>query len=80
MINKLLENIPVVSCQESTRLMSKAMDTRLTFKEWVDMRLHGLVCAACTRFGKQIHGMRQLLQTKITLPQSAKDRIKSLLK
>ncbi|MDN3521732.1 zf-HC2 domain-containing protein [Halomonas ramblicola] len=37
------------SCKEATRLMSKRLDTRLTWRESLSLRLHLAMCRACSR-------------------------------
>ncbi len=37
------------SCREATRLMSKQLDTRLTWRESLSLRLHLTMCRACAR-------------------------------
>ncbi|MBC7452528.1 MAG: zf-HC2 domain-containing protein [Massilia sp.] len=46
------------SCREVHRLVSEAMDRELSLLERSRMRLHLLVCGACTRF----HGQMDLLR------------------
>lgn len=87
MIDKLLDKIPGVSCQEATRLMSLSLDRRLSFKEWMDMRLHALVCGLCQRFEVQIKGLQKIVQaysnsstTEQKLSEEARTQIKKALR
>lgn len=84
MINKLMELLPIVPCQEATRLASLAMERRLSFKETIDLKLHLAVCSLCIEFSKQINGLRRILrnyqpQKEKSLPQKVKDQIKQSL-
>lgn len=85
MINKILEKLPIVSCEEATRLASLSMERRLTLKETIDLKLHLFVCELCVNFLKQIRGLRLILRSyqpnqEIHLSQKSKDNIKNALK
>ena len=87
MINKLIEILPIniIPCQEATRLMSLAMERKLSLKERFDLKMHLCVCDLCTRFLKQIHGLRDLLrrytpQSEKQMPLELKNKIKDNLK
>jgi hypothetical protein len=43
-------------------LMSESMERSLGVWEWMQLRLHLVVCAWCARYLKQIKFLRQLLQ------------------
>ena len=51
----------MLSCTEATRLLSQAQDRPLSLGERVKLRLHLLVCTACTRFARQLAFMRTAL-------------------
>ena len=51
----------MVSCKEATRLLSQAQDRRLDYIEALKLKLHLSVCAACTRFSRQLAFMREAL-------------------
>ena len=79
--DKFWEHMPIVPCQEATRLMSKAMDSKLSIKEHVDLRLHLMVCDLCVRFLKQVRGLRKLVRRYTSpaeqhLAQHVKDQMK----
>jgi len=83
-LNKLIEQLPLIPCQEATRLSSEAMERRLSIKEHFDLWTHLRVCDFCTQFVKQIHGLRGLLrkyqsQEEKKLPQNVKNHIKKIL-
>ncbi len=39
-----------ISCKEASRLISQAMDERLSFGQRVKLRLHLVLCDACRNF------------------------------
>jgi hypothetical protein len=45
--------------------MSQSMDRSLGLWEWLQLRLHLIVCAWCTRYLKQIRFIRQLLREEM---------------
>jgi hypothetical protein len=85
MIERLINLLPIVSCQEATRLMSLSMERKLSFKESFNLKLHWMVCSLCGQFHKQIEGLRALLRSyspcaEHPLSSQAKDQIKQRLK
>lgn len=58
-------------------LMSESMDRRLSVFEYLELKLHLLVCVWCARYLKQIKLIRRLAQQKMSAapidntPQSA---------
>lgn len=51
------------TCREVHRLLSERMDRRLSLAERVRVRLHLLVCVACTRFTGQMDLLRRAMRT-----------------
>ena len=47
-----------VSCKQASLLASQALDRRLGWRERLTLRLHWLVCDACTRFKRQTEFLR----------------------
>jgi hypothetical protein len=47
------------TCAEMSRLTSRALEQRLTFKTRLQMRLHFVICAWCRRYFKQINFLHQ---------------------
>lgn len=71
MFDKIIEKLPIVSCQEATRLMSLSMERRLSVRETIDLKMHLYLCVFCVRFLKQIKGLRQTLRCyRFKLPQT----------
>jgi hypothetical protein len=50
------------TCREVHRLVSEAMDRDLSLLERSRMRLHLMVCAACTRFTGQMDLLRRAMR------------------
>jgi putative zinc finger protein len=51
----------MLSCREATRLLSQRQERALTTIENVKLRLHLVVCVACTRFARQLAFLRTAL-------------------
>ena len=49
----------MMMCKEATRLMSRQLDTALTFQEKLSLRLHLAMCHACTRCNQQFRLLHQ---------------------
>ncbi|MFA9215841.1 MAG: zf-HC2 domain-containing protein [Sphingomonadaceae bacterium] len=50
------------TCREVHRLVSEGMDRELTLVERTRMRLHLMVCEACTRFNGQMGLLRRAVR------------------
>jgi hypothetical protein len=50
------------SCREVHRLVSEGMDRELSLVERTRMRLHLMVCGACTRFNAQMGLLRRAMR------------------
>jgi hypothetical protein len=72
-------------------LMSESLDRRLGVLEYLQLKLHLMVCAWCVRYLKQIKFLRQLVRqrtfaaatdtaTSVSLPAEARQRICRSLK
>jgi hypothetical protein len=46
------------TCKKATRLLSEAMDRRLSFFEKFGLRLHLFLCKWCRRYGEQLKFLR----------------------
>ena len=51
------------TCREVHRLVSEGMDRELSLVERVRMRLHLMVCGACTRFNGQMRLLRRAMHS-----------------
>ena len=52
----------MLSCKEASRLLSQGEDRRLTWLERTKLELHLRVCAACTRFARQVAMMHEAME------------------
>jgi hypothetical protein len=50
------------TCREVHRLVSEGMDRELSLVERTRMRLHLIVCEACTRFNGQMDLLRRAMR------------------
>jgi hypothetical protein len=48
----------VLSCKQATELMSQEQDRRLSLAEHFGLRLHVLICSACTNYRRQMAVLR----------------------
>jgi hypothetical protein len=85
-----MKMMPMISCQKASHLISERMDRRLTLKELISLKLHLVMCEACTQVSLQFKGLRILLRayrkylfskstTPSSLNQTVKERIKKVL-
>ncbi|WP_295999503.1 zf-HC2 domain-containing protein [Rugamonas sp.] len=51
------------TCREVHRLVSEGLDRELSLVERTRMRLHLMVCGACTRFNGQMSLLRRAMRT-----------------
>ncbi|MET3130175.1 hypothetical protein AAKU55_000428 [Oxalobacteraceae bacterium GrIS 1.11] len=51
------------TCREVHRLVSEGMDRDLSLVERIRMRLHLMVCRACTRFNGQMSLLRRAMHS-----------------
>lgn len=76
-------------CREMVKIITASMDAKLSWREWILMKLHLLACDPCVNFLKQIKFIRTALghsdegmekaQQHISLSDAARDRIKDAL-
>ena len=52
----------VLSCKETTRLVSQGLDRELAFGERVALRLHLAICLGCRRAGSQMRTLRRAVR------------------
>jgi hypothetical protein len=52
-----------ISCQHASRLLSQQQDERLPFAQRVRLRIHLVVCDACTNVSRQFQALRLALQS-----------------
>lgn len=61
MNKKLMKYTLMISCRESSKLMSESMDRELSFQESLRLKIHLFMCKACSRIMKQIVGLSKLM-------------------
>jgi hypothetical protein len=52
----------MLSCKESTHLISEAQDRSLSFTEKTALETHMLICVGCRRYREQMNFLRTLCQ------------------
>jgi len=74
------------SCKEISLLASKALDSRLSWRERWAVRLHLVYCRGCREFGRQIEFLRRMARrpeapttSDVRLSQDARNRIQANL-
>lgn len=79
----------MLSCKQTSQLLSQSLDRQLSARERFALRLHLWICKYCRRFGQQIQllrvAMKQLGErvegdSGIQLPAEAKVRIADLIR
>ena len=53
----------MLSCEESSFLVSKSLEQKLTFKERINLRMHLLSCKFCLRYMKDIKVLDDYLKS-----------------
>lgn len=53
-------------CREITALASRSLDDPLTPRQWLQLKLHLLICSACARYAKQLEFLGQALKLRAT--------------
>jgi hypothetical protein len=90
MNNRLMKMMPMISCKKASHLISEGMNRRLSLKESIGLKIHLLMCRACSQVLKQLKGLRRLLRayhkylinksiSSSGLSQLTKDKIKQVL-
>ncbi|MCH8979037.1 MAG: zf-HC2 domain-containing protein [Armatimonadetes bacterium] len=78
--------IVCLTCDESSRLLSDAMDRDLTRVERTALRMHNLTCKSCKRFIDQLEFLRRaasgavLREDRKALSPEARDRLRVSLR
>ncbi len=48
----------MLDCQHASQLLSQAMERRLPWRQRISLRLHLMICDACTQFSRQLTLLR----------------------
>ncbi len=80
----------MLSCKEATQLVSEGLDRELSFWQRMSLRLHVLMCRACSRYTRQVKALDEAVskhyrgdltvQEPERLPDNALNRIKAALR
>lgn len=52
----------MLTCRETTRLVSQGLDRELAFGERVALRVHFTICTGCRRASRQMEFLRRAMQ------------------
>lgn len=61
----------LLSCKDTTRLVSQGLDRELAFGERVALRVHFAICLGCRRTSRQMHLLRRAVQQLTEQPPSS---------
>lgn len=50
----------MLTCRQTTQLLSERLDRPLSLREQSSLQLHLLACRSCSRYGKQIQTLSKL--------------------
>ena len=53
-----------LTCKRVAALLSASMESRLTLRERLLLRLHLRLCSACARYKAQLHALRRTLRQR----------------
>ena len=79
----------MLTCKDTSRLISEGQERQLSLKERISLRLHVWMCNNCRRFEQQIVAMRKIIQSEWAndaatknkqLSSKAQERIRQKLK
>lgn len=57
----------MLSCKETTRLVSQGLDRDLGFAERVALRVHFAYCLGCRRAGRQMRFLRRAMRELVEI-------------
>lgn len=88
-IGKKVQLILTIRCEEASQLVSDSFERKLNWHEKLALKGHALVCWSCRQFSRQLQFIRSAMSKRSdqeledlscgpSMPQSTKDRLKSL--
>ena len=60
----------MLTCKETTELISREVDEGLNLKESLDVRLHIMMCSACRNYRSDVNFLRRACKAAATPSQS----------
>ncbi|HEX3316356.1 MAG TPA: hypothetical protein VHR72_15765 [Gemmataceae bacterium] len=73
----------MTSCKYAALLISRSLETPLTWRERLSLRVHLAICGMCRRFRRQIDAIQQAMRrshsTEERLSEEARERIRKRL-
>ncbi|WKZ56508.1 MAG: hypothetical protein QY326_07195 [Bdellovibrionota bacterium] len=73
MTSKLHTFLSALSCEQYTRLLSRSLDSKLSFSERLSFYTHHILCVVCRRYRRQILLIERMAQ-KVAGADYAKDK------
>lgn len=78
----------MLKCNKASRLISEALDRRLSLRERLPLRIHLFLCGMCAAYRQELRALRGLLkiwnkkvaESLPALPQESRERIKTRLR
>jgi hypothetical protein len=80
-------NLP--HCSDMVKVITESMDTKITWSQWIKLKIHLLSCDPCVNFIKQLNFIRTALRRsggrvevddpKVKLSDDARTRMKNAL-
>ena len=82
----------MLSCKETSLLISQGLDSKLPLHKRIALRVHVLMCSACRTYRRQVTALHGLIARRfkkilfleepdrIRLPADARERIKTALR
>ena len=77
----------MLSCKQTSQIISQSLDRPLTMREHFALKLHLLICKYCKRFSQQVQTLHVAVKTMVSsiesnnsieMPSLAKKRIANL--
>ena len=63
----------MLTCREVTKLVSESMESRLSWRKRVGMRIHFMMCVSCARYRRQLFTIRKLIHNYLSEEESQTD-------
>ncbi len=76
----------MLTCREVTKLVSESMESRLSWRKRIGMRIHFMMCVSCARYRRQILLIHELIRDYLSpegddhLSPESRERMKRAIK